>query len=149
MLKRKIWYVTHSTGFDYKHELYQPLKESSLWDKHTIILPHDNHDEPKDSRDWIWKADLILAEVSYPSTGQGIELGWASAQGKPIICFHRTGTKPSRSLKYVCKEMFDYGDANELIIKLERLDKFVSGMAGKRIVYIPTAAKGVLEMEKK
>lgn len=120
MKHRSIWYLTHSTGFDYQNGLYQPLKHSDLWDKCQIILPHENPGETQNSKIWIEKADLILAEVTYPSTGQGIELGWANSIGKSLICFHRTGTKPSRSLRFVCEKIFEYRDARELIEKLSK-----------------------------
>lgn len=118
---QQVWYVTHSSGFDYQNELYVPLKESALSNKVKLILPHDMQTEPHNSEDWIREADLILAEVSYPSTGQGIELGWANKLGKQIVCIYRQGSKPSSSLKFVCREMIEYADNNDLIEKLGNL----------------------------
>lgn len=117
----KTWYVTHSSGFDYKSELYTPLKESKLWGKHRIVLPHDEQASPQDSADWIEQADVVLAEVSHPSTGQGIELGWANKAGKMIVGFYKRDSKPSSSLKYVTSKMFEYQDADDLVKKLEEI----------------------------
>lgn len=121
MNEGQTWYVTHGSGFDYQSELYKPLKESKLWSKHKIILPHDEGAEVKNSNDWIEQADTILAEVSHPSTGQGIELGWANRSGKKIVGFYKQGSKPSGSLKFVTSKMFEYQDAESLIKNLEEL----------------------------
>ena len=96
-------YVCHSTAFDYINELYEPLKQD-LANSHNFILPHDS-DSDVHSKDLIGSSDLVLAEVSYPSTGQGIELGWADAAHKPIICIYRDGTKPSGAIQYIAKSI--------------------------------------------
>ena len=62
--------------------------------------------------------NLILAEVSYPSTGQGIELGWANAYAVPILCFHKKGIKPSGSLSVISDTLIDYEDSQDMIQKL-------------------------------
>lgn len=108
-------YVTHSTAFDFKEELYKPLRESELNTLHEIILPHEKNDEPFSSKEFIPTCDLIFAEVSYPSTGQGIELGWADKEGRKIICFHKSGTKYSSSLKTICDTFFEYDSTESLI----------------------------------
>ncbi len=108
-------YVTHSTSFDFKNELYKPLRESELNDLYEIILPHENSEEPFSSKEFIPTCDIILAEVSYPSTGQGIELGWADKAGKKIICFYKSGTKYSSSLKVISEIFFEYDNVESLI----------------------------------
>jgi len=42
--------------------------------------------------DWIRASDVIVAEVTMPSTGVGYELGLAEALGKNILCLHRSGS---------------------------------------------------------
>jgi len=37
---------------------------------------------------WIKKADLVVAEVSYPSTGIGYEISLALQEGKPVIALY-------------------------------------------------------------
>ena len=113
-------YVAHSTSFDYKNELYQPLKDLRL-DGVEFIFPHDESTEPTNSKERMKEYDLVLAEVSYPSTGMGIELGWADMLGIPIVCIHKEGTKVSEAVKGVCREMELYIDTDELKRAIESL----------------------------
>lgn len=39
--------------------------------------------------DWVWEADVIVAEVTTPSLGVGYEIGLAEQLGKKIICLYR------------------------------------------------------------
>ena len=67
-------YVSHASSYDYRGELYEPLK-LALPD-HELFLPHEkSNDVSQEARDIIEACDIVLAEVSYPSTGQGVELG--------------------------------------------------------------------------
>lgn len=43
---------------------------------------------------WKNQADLIVAEVSYPSFGVGQELEYALSRDKPVVALHRKGRKP-------------------------------------------------------
>jgi nucleoside 2-deoxyribosyltransferase len=110
-------YLTHSSGYDYKKELYEPLKET-LGKKHDIFLPHEQHDKGVKSKDIIPRCDIILAEVSQPSTGQGIELGWADSNNKPIICFYRRGSKVSSALRFITDRHIEYETSQDMIEKL-------------------------------
>lgn len=40
-------------------------------------------------KEWVRQADVIVAEVTTPSLGVGIELGWAEEWGKEVICLYR------------------------------------------------------------
>lgn len=113
-------YVGHSTSYDFTKELYQPLKCSVEWEKHTFFLPHEFKKEPTYSKDIIANCDLIIAEVSYPSTGLGIELGWANVAGRDILCIYKDGTTPSASLNIVSSNFLNYSDSTDLIEKLDR-----------------------------
>lgn len=112
-------YVAHSREYDYKNELYKPLRESELNDSIEIILPHENSDELFNSKDELKNVDYIVAEVSYSSIGLGIELGWASLYNTPIILIHKTGLNISNSVKSVATEIIDYSSSNELVSKLK------------------------------
>lgn len=102
-------YVAHASSFDFGEELYRPLKESSLWAEHTFILPHEiDLSVQKSSRPVIESCDMVLAEVSFPSTGLGIELGWAFDVGKPIMCLYRTGIRYSSALNMVAQAFNSY-----------------------------------------
>lgn len=114
-------YVCHSSAFDYKKELYEPIRNSFLNKKHEFIFPHEKSDEIFNSKDVISTCDLIIAEVSYPSTGQGIELGWANKDKKRTTFLYKKGSKISISLSKISNEFVEYTDAKNLIIKLNLL----------------------------
>lgn len=109
-------YVAHSRAFDFEKELYVPLRTSSLATQHEFIFPHER--AGFNSKDAIKNADMILAEVSYPSLGEGIELGWADILNKRITCFYKTGVKISESLNYLNVQKIEYSDATDLVTKL-------------------------------
>lgn len=53
---------------------------------------HGTSDHEIFARDvgFVDEADVLIGEVTIPSTGVGYELGRAHAQGKPILCLHRS-----------------------------------------------------------
>lgn len=111
-------FVSHATSFNFKDELYKPIKESDLFSKHEFFFPHET-DVIFDTKGAIQNVfDVVLAEVSFPSTGQGIELGWAEDKNKKVICVYKTGTKPSGSLKIITDTILEYSDTSDLISKL-------------------------------
>lgn len=110
-------YVTHSRNFDFKNDLYSPLRNSELSSKYEIFLPYETEGFIN-SKELIKKSDLVVAEVSYPSTGEGIELGWANNTNVPIICIYKEGSKLSNSLKAVSETFIAYSDTNDMIRKL-------------------------------
>ena len=109
-------YVSHSSNFDYKTELYQPLRAMSS--EHTLFLPHADNTEGVLTRDVIPQHDLVVAEISLPSTGQGIELGWASDANVPIICLYRTGSSISSSLRFISSTFIEYVSPEDMVKKL-------------------------------
>lgn len=109
-------YVAHARSFDFKKELYEPIRQRSLSDEHTFVLPHETSNEPFDSKEYLQhQADVVLAEVSEPSTGLGVELGWADIYGVPIVCLYRKGSRISGSLQVVSKNFVEYSNNKELI----------------------------------
>ena len=95
-------YVIHASNYpNYKEDLYKKIRDSELDQRYTITFPHEKSEQPIKSKDIITNSDLIIAEVSYPSTGLGIELGWADADLRKILCIHKAGTSPSSSLKVI------------------------------------------------
>ena len=109
-------YVSHKRGMVNQEQFY------SIFDER-FILPHKNSDESYKSKELFQShgCDLILAEVSEPSTGQGIELGWANAYGIKIICISREGSKPAKSLGVITEVHQIYKNLNELAQNLERI----------------------------
>ncbi len=108
-------YIGHSSNFDYKEELYKPILNSELGQTHEIVFPHRESEEPANTRERMAMFDLMIAEVSYPSTGLGIELGWAHSSGVKIVCVYKDGTNPSSSLKTICDDIIRYADDKALI----------------------------------
>lgn len=115
-LKTKInIYVGHTTKeYDFKEELYKPLRSSFLNDYVNIVLPHEYSDKPFNSKEFLKQCHCMVAEVSYPSTGLGIELGWASLYDIPIICFYKKGLKPSSSLSVITNKFIEYKNIQDL-----------------------------------
>lgn len=113
-------YVSHSREFDYVNELYAKIKESDINKHYQFIFPHENG-KVINSKEEIKNCDLILAEVSFPSTGQGIELGWGDLQNIPIICICKENYKASGSLGFITTQLRFYSDLNDMIIKISEL----------------------------
>jgi hypothetical protein len=111
-------YVAHSNNFDYKTRLYLPLRNSSLNSKHEFFLPHET-DKFVNTKEIIKNSDVVIAEVSYPATSEGIELGWADSFGIPILCLYKEGTTPPASLKAVTNALVSYSDQADMLNKIE------------------------------
>lgn len=70
------------------------------------------------TKDIIKNCDIVLAEVSLPATGLGIELGRASTYSIPIVCISKVGVKISDSLKFITKNFIEYSNSEDLIEKI-------------------------------
>lgn len=112
-------YIAHSRDFDFKRELYDPIRKSNLNSRYDFILPHET-DQFFHSKEVIKKSRLVVAEVSFPATGEGIELGWADSFNIPIVCFYKEGMRPSGSIKAVTNDVIPYTDSTDILKKLER-----------------------------
>lgn len=113
-------YISHSSNYDYTNQLYKPLKAAFV-SEHELILPHECATAGENTKAILPICDVVLAEVSYPSTGQGIELGWASAADVRIIAAYKSGEKPSGAINFLTSDIFEYGSDDELISKLNTL----------------------------
>ena len=111
-------FVSHSRNFDFENELYKPIRASALNSEHDFFLPHENQ-QSVNTHEVIKNSDLVLAEVSFPATGQGIELGWADAAKIPILCISKNGADISGSLKYITNDFLIYSSAQDLLSQLE------------------------------
>lgn len=118
-------YLTHSRKLDYKPSLYLPIRKSQLNNKHQFILPHEESDDPFDSKSIITKGtlDLLIAEISIQSTSQGIELGWADISGVPIAFLYKPNSYLSSSLRKVSNLFIPYSNDLELIEGLNKIIK--------------------------
>lgn len=111
--------MAHSSGYDFKTALYIPLRRSQLNKDHVILLPQEKGKEVI-TKDIIKACDVVIAEVSYPSTGQGIELGWADMFNMPIICIYQQGNTYSGSLTKLTRVFVPYTNSEDLIVKLNQ-----------------------------
>lgn len=110
-------FVAHSSDFDFRNKLYIPLRGSSLNAEHEIFLPQENGKE-RVTKELIKSCGVMVADVSLPSTGEGIELGWADTFGIPIICMYEKGSKISSSLGFVAHTLLEYDNPADMLDKL-------------------------------
>jgi hypothetical protein len=114
-------YISHSTRFNFKKELYRPLKKAEL--DCTFIFPHDKSGKQYPVKKLLSskKCGLVIAEVSFPSTGQGIELGWANTFNIPIVCIYKEASDYSKALNLVAKKLIPYKNSKDLIEKIRKI----------------------------
>lgn len=113
-------YCSHSSSFDYKNEFYKPLELSRVAGDHRLLFPHRRLKTPVNTKDIIKESDLVLAEVSFASTGQGIELGWADEAGVPIMGVYRKGARISSSVRIVAKLLLEYENLGDMVAKVQK-----------------------------
>jgi|SRR3989338_3391069 len=111
--------ITHASSFDYEIELYEPLKKAVESTGHELAFPHVWHEQDKSTKEFLKNADLVIAEVSHPSTGQGIELGWADMLNVPMLFLRKQGSRSSNSLRYLKGNYIDYTTSEDLIQKVQ------------------------------
>jgi hypothetical protein len=116
-------FIAHSSAYDFVNELYRPLKTSLLLaGEHELIFPMDDG-RPGNSRSEVQACGLLIAEVSLPSTGMGMEIGWVDAVNIPIITIAKEGSAPSKALVYVTKDTHFYTSPESLVTLVETLVK--------------------------
>jgi len=111
-------FISHSTQYNFMDELYEPIRNAESLLMHEFFFPHDTNVifNTKGAIQNVF--EVILAEVSLPSTGQGIELGWANDKDKKIICIYKTGSKISHSLNEITDNIIEYSGAQDMITKI-------------------------------
>jgi hypothetical protein len=110
-------YLAHSSNFNFSEKLYSPIKESELSKDHEILFPQEGPVE-EITRNMIEEADALLADVSQPSLGVGIEMGWADSFHVPVIAMNEKGSAPSFSIDNVVSERFEYENPEDMIEKI-------------------------------
>lgn len=122
--KRKTkWFVSHpSGGMQHTPTFFNAINRfSELQSGVEIVFPHDVESEVQMTKDELAQVDLVLVEVSIPSTGSGIEMGWANAAGKKVVAFHQGGSAPSPAIKFVASEIQVYVTEDHILEVLEQL----------------------------
>lgn len=108
-------YCAHSSAFDYQHDWYDVLRLSSLAREHEFVFPHEHEEIQKNSYPTLQNVDCVLAEISYPSLGLGIELGWAQSLHKPLYCFYMSHSRLSPSVASIASDCAAYSSKEELL----------------------------------
>ncbi len=105
---------TRDPRLNYLDTFYQPL--IAALHEHTLIMPHPNGaDAVINSCDVLPKCDAMIAEVSYPSTGLGMELAWAKIVQVPILCLHHTTCTPSHSVLTHFSSIISYENTLDMV----------------------------------
>jgi hypothetical protein len=112
-------FIAHSSSYDFKNNLYIPLRKSKLNTKHIILLPQEKRKEII-TKEIIRSCDVLIADVSLPSTGAGIELGWADVFKIPIIYIYKKGSEYSPSLYKLSRKFIAYINPQDLLNKLDK-----------------------------
>ncbi len=108
-------YCAHSSAHDYLNEFYKPIQESDVFKKHEFIFPHTPGEKFSHSKPIIETCDLVLAEVSFPSIGLGIEMGWANAASIKIWAIHQQDKSISSSIKVVASQIHPYQSLDDIL----------------------------------
>lgn len=111
-------YISHASHFDYINKLYNPIKNSKLSEENTFFLPHEKNSKIENTKDLIANCDLVIAEISLPSTGQGIELAWAEEAGTPIVCIYEKDASISTSLQFITTKFIEYENVEDMMKKI-------------------------------
>lgn len=113
-------YLAHSTHFPFQEKLYQPIKNSILAREHEFYFPHE-HEVTEVTRELIKDCDLVIADVSVPSHGVGIEMGWADTAQVPIMSMAEEGSSVSAAVAVVAKQHFSYQSSEDMLEQLTKL----------------------------
>jgi len=118
-------FISHSSDFDYKNELYIPIRNSILNQENEIILPHETYVDPMKipSKDVIETCNLIISDISKTSFWVWIELWWANIYNIPILCIYKKWTIFSKSLSVICDNFIEYDNKIDMLIKIEKFIK--------------------------
>lgn len=119
-MSRRDIYVGHSRDFDYVSSLYIPLRRSRLNAVHKIVLPHELSGTPFNSKDFLKHCGVMIAEMSYPSTSLGVEIGWADSYGVPVIGLLQRDKKLPGSLKTLVAGLVEYSDSHQMVFGIEK-----------------------------
>ena len=116
-------YFAHPRKGNFVLEFYNPLKILELGEAKlfNFVLPHLESQEPFEAKNFFQskKCMAVIAEVSQPATGLGIELGWADLLNIPIYCIYKESTQSSGSLRVVTSNFYSYKDESEFLEKIK------------------------------
>lgn len=93
--------------------------------------PTDRYIHDRDMA-WLIACDLVIAEVTVPSSGVGYELGWATALNKPVLCLHRSIGQPLSGMIAGSPgiQTAIYTSLDEAQVIIEKFIKRIAGRTG-------------------
>lgn len=107
-------YLAHSSKFDFKNDLYEPIKRSNLADIYDFIYLMETPGNLPNTKEMIRSFNAVIGEISYPSTGAGIEIGWADALGIPLVLIHNQSYNPPEYYKTISSYVSEYDNAENI-----------------------------------
>ncbi len=113
-------YIGHSSDIDYVNKIYKPIKEDIELSRYDIVFPHEKVDT-NNSRKYYDDFDLVICEVSKPSTGLGIEMGFFFDSNIPIYCLYEKGMEYSKSIKVISDVIIEYDGTEDFISKIKNI----------------------------
>lgn len=117
--KKKKIYLAHSSKYDYQANLYQPIKSSNLNNEYEFTYLLDQPIFLPNTKETIKSFDAVVAEIGYPSTGAGIEIGWADAFRVPLVLIHSSEYQPATYYKELTEYIIAYNSNADMIAKLQ------------------------------
>ena len=85
----------------------------------TFLLDQSNY--LPNTKELIKSYDAVVAEISYPSIGTGIEIGWADAFRVPLILIHKEDFRPAPYYNDLSKDIIKYVSTKDMLIKLDKV----------------------------
>lgn len=111
-------YVAHATNCDYTNEIYKPIRLDNELKKYEIILPHEEENFIH-NRDYYANFDIAICEISNPSIGLGIEMGFFFDSNVPIYCLYKKGCSYSKSILAITNNIIEYTDNDDFMDKIK------------------------------
>lgn len=106
-----IYFACSITGGREFESAYQQIVAALTADGHEIPTSHLTQSEVMENEreltpqyvyerdvNWIKNCDVLIAEVSVPSHGVGIEIAYALGIGKTVLCIHQQERKVSKMI---------------------------------------------------
>lgn len=111
-------FISHSSQYDYISKIYEPIENSIIYKNNEFIFPHEDKNKMINTKEIIESCDIMIADVSLPSTGQGIELAWADFAKIPIVCIYEKDAQISSALKFITNNFIEYANNDDMINKI-------------------------------
>ncbi len=113
-------YFGHSKKIDYQ-KIYDWIESCEELKKYNFMFPHKLDSNSRNGRDFYKNIDVFIAEISFPSTGLGIELGFSFDEKIPIYCFYKENSNYTNALLSVTNNFIEYTAREDFLKKLIKI----------------------------